>query len=147
MTRLRLHAVAVSAAVLVTAVLGAGGARADDYAGETYGDAAGQISGTGKTAVVATKSGDMLPQDECVVTHSQTAPWVKGASFTPDTNTMLLDLNCNAKVATAKSPGNSAASPEGRAAAKEAKEAQASKQAQASNNAASNNAASTTKKQ
>nr|WP_090277532.1 hypothetical protein [Mycolicibacterium komanii]CRL72114.1 hypothetical protein CPGR_02710 [Mycolicibacterium komanii] len=140
MTRLRLLTVAVATAVLLVTVGDAGGARADDYAGETYGDAAGQISGTGKTAVVATKSGDSLPQDKCIVTHSQTAPWVKGASFTPDTNTMLLDLNCNAKVATAKRPGNSAASPEGRAAVREAK------QAQAANNAASDNAAPSTTK-
>lgn len=146
MTRFRLHTVAVLAAVLGIVVLGAGGAHADDYAGETYGDAAGQISETGKTAVVATRSGDILPQDECIVTHSQVAPWVKGASFTPDTNTMLLDLNCNAKVATAKSPGNSAASPEGRAAVEEAKQA-ASSNNEASNDAPSNNAASSAKKQ
>ncbi|OBK77053.1 hypothetical protein [Mycobacterium sp. 1164985.4] len=146
MTRFRLHTVAVLAAVLGIVVLGAGGARADDYSGETYGDAAGQISDAGKTAVVSTRSGDTLPQDECIVTHSQTAPWVKGDSFTPVTNAMLLDLNCNAKVATAKSPGNSAASPEGRAAVEEAKQA-ASSNNEASNGAPSNNAASSAKKQ
>lgn len=142
MTRLRLHTVALLAAALLIMAVDAGGARADDYAGETYGDAAGQISETGKTAVVATRSGDTLPQDKCIVTHSQTAPWVKGASFTPDTNTMLLDLNCNAKVATAKTPGNSAASPEGRAAVKEAKQAATSTK-EASNTQASTQATGT----
>ncbi len=139
MTRLRFHTVAVFAAVLLaTLALDAGEARAD-YSGETYADAASQISKAGKTAVVSTRSGDTLPQNKCIVTHSQTAPWLKGASFKPVTNTMLLDLNCNAKVATAKDPGNSAASPEGRAAVKQAKQAAAS-------NAASNSEASNTKK-
>jgi hypothetical protein len=50
------------------------------------------------------------------VTHSQSAPWIKGDSFAPVTDTVLVYLNCNAAVATNKDPGNSAGSPEGRTA-------------------------------
>ena len=112
--------VAAVSLVLCSAGAGIGTAHADDYSGQTYGDAADHLSAAGKTAVVSTRSGDTLPQDKCVVTHSQSAPWLKGKGFTPVTNTVLLDLNCNAKVATAKDPGNSAASPAGRAAARAA---------------------------
>jgi hypothetical protein len=95
----------------------------DDYAGQTYGDASGAIADAGKKAVISSRSGDAPSNDQCLVTHSQSAPWLKGAHFTPDTKTVLVDLNCNAKVATAKKAGNSAASPEGRAALQEAKKA------------------------
>jgi len=102
-------------------------ANADDYAGQTYGDAAGAIRAARKKAVTASRSGQAGANDNCVVTHSQSAPWLKGEHFTPVTKTVLLDLNCNAKVATAKRAGNSAASPEGRAELEEAKQAAAKK--------------------
>jgi hypothetical protein len=50
------------------------------------------------------------------VSYAQQAPWIKGDNFSSVTNTVLLYLNCNATVATAKVPGNSAGSPEGKAA-------------------------------
>ena len=56
------------------------------------------------------------------MTSSQSAPWIKGDDFAPVTDTVLVNLNCNASVASATKSGNSAASPEGRAALKEAKE-------------------------
>ena len=59
------------------------------------------------------------------------APWLKGDDFTPVTDTVLLYLNCNAGVASANEPGNSKASPEGRAAIAAAKEQAAQDQAQA----------------
>jgi hypothetical protein len=62
-----------------------------------------------------------LTDDDCIVTHSQSAPWIKGDDFAPVTDTVLVYLNCNATVATAKDPGNSAASPEGKAAIADAK--------------------------
>lgn len=113
-------AITVGAAAVSIAFLGSGVASADDYTGQTYGDASSAISDAGKKAVIATRSGDTLSEDECIVTHSQSAAWIKGDDFSPVTDTVLLDLNCNAKVASAKAPGNSAASPEGRAALKEA---------------------------
>lgn len=90
-------------------------AAADDYAGQSYSDATSAISGAGQKSVIASRVGDTVADADCVVTRSQSAPWIKGDSFTPVTDTVLLYLNCNAKVASAGKPGNSAASPEGRA--------------------------------
>src|SRR6201991_2597209 len=110
------------------AFLGSGVAAADDYSGQTYSDASKAISDAGKKAVIASRAGDTLSDDECIVTHSQSAPWIKGDSFSAVTDTVLVYLNCNATVATAKDPGNSAGSPEGRdaiaAAQKKQEEAQ-----------------------
>jgi len=91
-------------------------AAADDYSGKTYADASKAISDAGKKAVVASRAGDTLSDDQCIVSHSQSAPWIKGNDFSPVTNTVLVYLNCNATVASAKDPGNSAGSPAGRAA-------------------------------
>jgi hypothetical protein len=107
---------AVGATAVSMAFLGTGVAAADDYASQTYGDASKAISDAGKKAVIASRAGDTLSNDDCIVTHSQSAPWIKGDDFAPVTDTVLVYLNCNATVATAKDPGNSAASPEGKAA-------------------------------
>jgi hypothetical protein len=113
---------ALGATAVSMAFLGTGIAAADDYSGQTYGDASKAISDAGKKAVIASRTGDTLSDDQCIVTHSQSAPWIKGDNFAPVTDTVLLNLNCNATVASAKSPGNSAASPEGRAAIQKAQE-------------------------
>lgn len=113
---------AVGATAASMAFFGTGIAAADDYAGQTYGDASKAISDAGDKAVIASRTGDTLTDDDCVVTHSQSAPWIKGDDFAPVTDTVLVNLNCNATVASAKEPGNSAASPEGRAAIAAAQE-------------------------
>lgn len=112
---------AVGTAAVSMAFFGSGVAAADDYSGQTYGDASKSISDAGKKAVIASRAGDTLSDDQCVVTHSQSAPWIKGDDFAPVTDTVLVYLNCNATVASAKEPGNSAGSPEGRAAIADAK--------------------------
>jgi hypothetical protein len=117
---------AVGATAVSMAFFGTGVAAADDYAGQTYGDASKAISGAGKKAVIASRAGDTLSDDQCVVSHSQSAPWIKGDSFAAVTDTVLVYLNCNATVASAKDPGNSAGSPAGRAAIKAANDAAAS---------------------
>ena len=118
---------AVGATAVSMAIFGTGVAAADDYAGQTVGDASKTISGAGKKAVIASRSGDTLSDDDCIVTHSQSAPWIKGDNFAPVTDTVMLNVNCNATVASAKDPGNSAGSPEGKAAiAAAAKDAAAS---------------------
>ena len=106
---------AVGATVVAMAFLGTGIAAAD-YSGQTYADASKAITNAGKKAKIASRSGDTLSDDQCIVTHSQSAPWIKGDNFSPVTDTVLVYLNCNATVANAKDPGNSAGSPEGRAA-------------------------------
>jgi hypothetical protein len=117
---------AVGTAAVAMAFFGSGVAAADDYSGQTYGDASKAISDAGKKAVIASRAGDTLSDDKCIVTHSQSAPWIKGDDFAPVTDTVLVYLNCNATVATAKDPGNSAGSPEGRAAIAAAKKQAAS---------------------
>ena len=109
---------------------GSGVAMADAYAGQSYSDASSAISNAGQKAVIATSVGDAVSQGDCVVTRSQSAPWLKGDNFSPVTNTVLLFLNCNAKLATAGTSGNSLASPEGQA-EKAAEDEQAAKDAAA----------------
>ena len=115
---------AVGAMAVSMAFFGSGVAAADDYSGQTYSDASKAISDAGQKAVIASRAGDTLSDDDCIVTHSQSAPWIKGDDFSPVTDTVLVYLNCNATVATAKDPGNSAGSPEGRAAIAKAQEQQ-----------------------
>ena len=122
MKKLGVYAITTVGATAVSmAFLGSGVAAADDYSGQTYGDASKAISDAGKKAVIASRAGDTLSDDDCIVTHSQSAPWIKGDDFAAVTDTVLVYLNCNATVATAKDPGNSAASPEGKAAIADAK--------------------------
>ena len=116
------------------ATTGTGVAAADDYAGKTYADASSALSDAKLKGVIADRVGDTLPNDQCVVTRSEKAPWLQGDKFAPVTDTVLLYLNCNATVASATSPGNSAASPEGRAAIAAAKAAAAKDQATAAAN-------------
>jgi hypothetical protein len=109
-------AVVVATAVSM-AVFGSGAAMADYLVGKTYEDASAEIEGNwNATAIIATVVGARLPTDECIVTR-----WQRN---TNDHNRIMFSLNCNAGVASATAPGNSAASPEGRA-VKEEQEAEA----------------------
>ena len=125
MKKLIVRAGVVGVTVMSIATAGTGVAAADDYAGKTYADASSALSGASLKGVIAGRVGDTLPTDQCMVTHSEKAPWIKGNNFNAVTDTVLLYLNCNATVASAASPGNSAASPEGRAAIAAAKAAAA----------------------
>ena len=122
-------AIAAGVAAVSMAIFGTGVAAADDYAGQTYADVSKALSGASLKGVVASQVGDALSRDQCVVTRSEKAPWIKGGHFAAVSDTILLFLNCNASVASATTPGNSAASPEGRAAIAAAKAAAAKKQA------------------
>jgi hypothetical protein len=108
----------VTACVGVTAwmmiVFGGEVAHADPLVGKTYSDAAATVSGWGSKAIISTVVGDALKTDECIVTSSRKASFAKGDNF-EHTSGYLLALNCNAKLAGPGSPGNSAASSEGRA--------------------------------
>jgi hypothetical protein len=111
----RITAICAAAAAL-TAALGTGIAVADDYAGKTYADTQSALSSANLKGVIASRVGDAVSQDKCVVTRSEKAHWIKGDKFAAVSDTVLLFLNCNAAVASPTSPGNSVASPEGRAA-------------------------------
>jgi hypothetical protein len=116
---------------LSTIVLTPGIAAADDYAGQKYSDVMSKLADADLTGVIATRAGDLTDDDDCMVSSSQKAPWIKGDDFAPVTDTVLLNLNCESGVASAKTSGNSKASPEGRAAIAAAKQEEQQEQAQA----------------
>lgn len=115
----------VGTAVAAMALFGTGIAAADDYAGQTYADASSAASDAGLTVVIASRVGDFLEQDDCMVTSSQSAPFLHGDDFAHVTDTVQFNLNCGGAVATATSPGASVASPAGRAAKSTLEEAAA----------------------
>jgi hypothetical protein len=101
----------VGAITVLMAAFGTGIAGADDaFAGKTYADSAAALDKSGLEAVIVTRVGSVLPDDQCVVTRSQ----LRQTKGKPPA--ILMYLNCNAGVAAGGAPGNSAASPEGRAA-------------------------------
>ena len=108
--------VAVGSMVAAT-VLGTGVAEAassPNVVGQKYSDARGALSGAGYAIVVSNTVGDQVSWPDCIVTHQQDRsvppPENTGASAT---NQTLLALNCDAQLASAKTPGNSLASPAG----------------------------------
>jgi hypothetical protein len=123
---------AVGAAAAAVAMFGMGIAAADDYAGQTYADASSAASDAGQTVIVANRVGDKLPQDECIVTRSWDAPFVRDVDFQGEfghaSDEVMLSLNCNGDHATATNPGASVASPEGREAKVAADQAAAEEQ-------------------
>jgi hypothetical protein len=116
--RIALGVCAIGAGITALALSGSGVAAADtDVTGQKYSDAQGVLTGAGFTPVIRTTVGDQLNRGDCVVTRTQkrTIPAPANSSASA-TNEMLVSLNCEAGIASATQPGNSAASPEGRAA-------------------------------
>jgi hypothetical protein len=93
---------------------GGGVAHADPLVGKTYSDAAAQVSSWGSKAMVSTVVGGDLDIDKCIVTSSRKTSFAKD-NFAGHENGYLLALNCTAQLAAPGSPGNSLATPEGRA--------------------------------
>lgn len=118
-------ALSLSAAVVTLSLTESAVAKADsstDVTGQKYSDAQSALSGAGMRPVVESTVGDQKAWPDCVVTRTQKRivqppPDSSGSATTE----MLVSLNCDAPVASATTPGNSAASPEGRAAAASAK--------------------------
>ncbi|MET0474923.1 MAG: hypothetical protein ABW001_09825 [Mycobacterium sp.] len=110
-------------ALAVSTLLGGGVASADDYAGQTYSDASSAASDAGQTVVVAGRVGDKLAQDDCIVERSQAAPFASANDGAHVSDQVQFYLNCNGGYATAKSPGTSLGTQEGRAAKAAADEA------------------------
>ena len=121
---------AAATAVGALALAGSGVAVASsspDVTGQKYSDAQSAISGAGFTPVVESTVGDQKAWPDCIVTRTQKRvvqppPDSSGSA----TNEMLVSLNCEAPIASATTPGNSAASPEGRTAAASAKSSSSS---------------------
>jgi hypothetical protein len=103
---------------MALAVASAGVANAAPIVvGMTYDKASAAVSNAGLTAVVSTSTGTELQQSDCIVVNQVLRP---ATSFSQSSTTMLLSLNCNAAIASATQSGNSAASPDGQKAKKEA---------------------------
>jgi hypothetical protein len=108
----------VGAIAVLMATFGTGVASADDpYVGKTYGAVAALLAKNNADAIISVRVGNALPDDLCVVTHSQLSIRIPQDRLTPRPHpAVLFALNCYAGVASAGTSGNSAASPEGRAA-------------------------------
>lgn len=108
-----------AAALVALAISGSGVASAaTDVTGQKYSDAQTALSSAGFKPVVVSTVGDQKAWPDCIVTRTQTRTVQPPADSSGSaTKEMLVSLNCDAGVASATSPGNSAASPEGKAAA------------------------------
>jgi hypothetical protein len=136
------HILAIGAgasAAAAMALFGTATAAADDYAGQTYEEASEAAGEEDLTVVVGVRFGDKLPEDECIVTSSQTVSQLRHAPFFEDypqeisfaEDELILNLNCNGGYASATNPGASVASPEGKAAIEAEEEAKAEEEAAA----------------
>jgi hypothetical protein len=115
---------AVASAAAMMALFGAGTAAASDYVGETYADASEAMDEDGLDPIVATRVGDKLEDDDCIVTAAWEPPFVRGVGddFEHSEDEMLVSLNCAGSFATATNPGASVQNPLGREAKKQAEE-------------------------
>lgn len=122
---------AIGFAAASFAAFGSGTASAvNEYAGQTYNDAAQAISDSGQSPVIATRVGSFLPTGSCMVTGSRNSSFLDSSGVNPG-GRVLLDLNCNNTFAAAGVPGNSIGSPEGRAARQDYEDKLAEAQAEA----------------
>lgn len=111
--------VAVAGASVALLATGSGLAVADNdpLIGKTYGDAVAAVSNWGNTtAVIDTVVGGRLSTDDCFVSSWRRANFLDIGGAKRPGSTVLMNINCNAAVASAGSPGASAGSPEGRVA-------------------------------
>lgn len=109
---------AVVACVVAAAMIlfGTGiSAAKDPYIGKTYADVSSKISEKGGTPVVSTVVGSQLAKGDCIVEAWHKISYVDDDNFDHDKKKYMLALNCGAKLAHSGLPGNSLASPEGRA--------------------------------
>ncbi|HYR13394.1 MAG TPA: hypothetical protein VEQ67_04135 [Mycobacterium sp.] len=123
-----MSATAAAGAALALTVSGVAVAGSPpDVTGQKYSDAQTAITGAGFTPVIQSTVGDHLAWPNCVVTRTQqrTVQPPQNSSGSAVTQ-LLVSLNCDAGVASATTPGNSAASPEGKAAVAAAASAAAS---------------------
>ncbi|WP_029104833.1 hypothetical protein [Mycobacterium sp. 360MFTsu5.1] len=118
---------AVKTVAVSMSMFGGGVAAADDYANQTYADASAAAGDAGQTVIIATRTGDKLAQNDCIVTSSQPAPFVHAEVHVTK---LLFNLNCNGGYATATNPGASLQSSAGREAKAAADEAAAAKEQQ-----------------
>jgi hypothetical protein len=117
---------AVGAAAAAMALFGTATAAADEV-GQTYADASEVWDEEGVDPIIATRTGDKLEQDDCIVTAAWTPPFIRdaGDEFVHSEDEILVSLNCAGGYASATNPGASLGSPAGREAKEAADEAAA----------------------
>ena len=121
---------AATAATASLVLFGAGTAGAvNEYEGQTYGDAASAISGSGAKPIIATRVGEYLPLAQCLVTGSRNTGFLN-SSGQAGGSSVLLDINCGYPFAYNGHPGFSRQSQEGGAAYQQALEAAQQQQQQ-----------------
>lgn len=109
----RIFAVLATAIAMLAMTSGLSAASSDPLIGKTYSDASSTVSGWGSTPIISTVFGGQLATDKCTVTSWQKAKrQIDGSKK----SVVLMNLYCDDAVATGGAPGNSAASPEGKAA-------------------------------
>jgi hypothetical protein len=116
---LRVAAAAVAAGTLV--LLGTPTAAAD-YVGQKFADASDAMGESGLNPIIATRVGDKLAQDECIVTGAWAPSFLRGVGdgFEHSDGEMMVSLNCSGAYASETNPGASVQHPLGRAAKSEA---------------------------
>lgn len=104
---------AVVALAASATLFGAGtAAAAPDVVGMTYSDAKKEIRDAGGRAVIASRVGDKLDENKCIVTNIWDSSFLRIDAA--DRDEMSVALNCAGEYATATNPGASVASPLGR---------------------------------
>ncbi|HTI77290.1 MAG TPA: hypothetical protein VL634_19985 [Mycobacterium sp.] len=105
---------AAGAAATISIGAGVAAAAVPDVVGQTYKDAKNTIQSQGSAVVIATRTGGSADVDKCIVTNAWSKPSVTQPRQAPGPNEVWVALSCNAAIAGPGTPGNSAASPEGR---------------------------------
>ena len=111
--KLRFGLTIVASGMVVLGSLGMGHASANnEYAGQTYAEASGRISGGGGTVVIASVVGSQVQTDDCIVMSSRKSSNLDSSGRSRGYQ-IQLDLNCNQALAQPGKPGNSLASETG----------------------------------
>jgi hypothetical protein len=106
---------ATGAAGVALALVGPGtAAAAPDVAGQTYAKAKEALSGAGLTPVIASRLGDRVSEDDCIVDRIQDANFVNGTTGTAAESRVNVYLNCYGTVAANNKPGYSNQDPMGK---------------------------------
>jgi hypothetical protein len=103
-----------SGVAVAVATFGSNVASADALVGRTYAEAKAKAAEYNAKATISTVNGSQLAVDDCVVVS-----WRRGnfldSSGSSHPKEFLVNLDCNERLATPGHPGNSLASPAGRA--------------------------------
>ena len=104
---------AIGVAGVAIALVPGTAAAAPDVAGQTYAKAKEALSSAGLTPIIASRVGDRVSEDDCIVDRVQDANFVSGTG-TPATSQVKVYLNCDGSVAASNKPGYSKQNPMGK---------------------------------